>query len=269
MIFRPTAEDRKLFLVLLAGLVVLAWAALVAWERSPYGRYLDHRGLAEVELGATGHALTFALLFTAGWALMTLAMMLPTSLPLVQMFARMMRRRANGGQLVALLLAGYIGVWSAFGAGAHFGDWVLHQLVEPRLGWLEDRPWAIGAATLAAAGGYQFTPLKYMCLDKCRSPLAFISEHWHGRSPRREALELGVRHGVFCVGCCWSLMLLMFVVGVGSVGWMLLLGAVMAVEKNMPGGRRLSAPLGVGLVGAALAVLALSGGEACAAHVSC
>ncbi len=106
----------------------------------------------------------------------------------------------------------------------------------------------LGAATVALAGLYQFTPLKYHCLDKCRSPLSFIMEHWHGRHDRAQALRLGVRHGLYCLGCCWSLMLLMFAVGLGSLGWMLVLATVMAIEKNIPWGRWLSAPLGVFLL---------------------
>ena len=120
--------------------------------------------------------------------------------------------------------------------------------------WLDENSWVLGAGTLLLAGVYQFTPLKYMCLDKCRSPLSFITEHWHGSREQGEAFKLGLHHGLFCVGCCWSLMLLMFAVGVGNIGWMLALGAVMAIEKNMPWGRRLSAPLGLALFAAGLTV---------------
>src|SRR5438132_555279 len=84
-------------------------------------------------------------------------------------------------------------------------------------------PWVIGAGVLLLAGLYQFTALKHKCLEKCRSPLSFIMEHWRGGRQEQEAFHLGVRHGMFCVGCCWSLMLLMFVVGVGSLAWMLAL----------------------------------------------
>ncbi len=101
---------------------------------------------------------------------------------------------------------------------------------------------------LILAGVYQFTPLKYYCLDKCRSPMSFILGHWHGYAEAQQAFALGAHHGLFCVGCCWSLMLLMFAVGVGSLGWMLVLSVVMAIEKNMPWGRRLSVPLGVALL---------------------
>jgi predicted metal-binding membrane protein len=101
---------------------------------------------------------------------------------------------------------------------------------------------------LLLAGAFQFSKLKYRCLDKCRAPFSFVIEHWRGGDTRWQALRLGAHHGVFCVGCCWALMFLMFAVGTGSIGWMLALGAIMAVEKNMPWGRKLSAPLGIVLL---------------------
>ena len=127
------------------------------------------------------------------------------------------------------------------------GDWILHQAVEHNA-WLEANAWVLGAAMVILAGIYQFTPLKYHCLDKCRSPLSFIMEHWRGRHDRAQALRLGVHHGLYCLGCCWSLMLLMFAVGLGSLGWMLVLATVMAIEKNISWGRWLSTPLGVVLL---------------------
>jgi predicted metal-binding membrane protein len=179
---------------------------------------------------------------------MTVAMMLPTTLPLLEIFRRLTRRRPEQWQLVALVVLGYLGVWAGFGVAAHASDWLLHQAVE-RSTWLEANAWAIGAGTLLLAGGFQFTRLKYRCLDKCRAPLSFVMEYWRGRHDYRNALWLGINHGFFCVGCCWALMLLMFGVGVGNVGWMLALGAIMAVEKNLPWGRKLSAPLGLALLG--------------------
>jgi predicted metal-binding membrane protein len=107
---------------------------------------------------------------------------------------------------------------------------------------------------LATAGLFQFTHLKYRCLDKCRTPFSFLAQHWHGPAPRRSAFRLGLHHGLYCVGCCWAIMLLMFVIGTGNVGWMLGLGAVMALEKNAPWGSRLSRPLGGALLIAASVV---------------
>ena len=241
-------DDRRFFAVLVAALVALAWLALFVWGRSPYARYLSHHSLEEV-----GGDLLLMLVFVAGWIVMIVAMMLPTSLPLVTTFRALARERPDRGRLVALLLVGYLGIWTLFGVTVYASDWCLHQAAE-RSGWLEANAWLIGATTLALAGLYQFTPLKYKCLDKCRSPLSFIIEHWRGRDEAAQALRLGVSHGMFCLGCCWTLMLVMFAVGVGSLGWMLALGAVMTVEKNVSWGRRVSKPLGVALLGWGLAL---------------
>ncbi len=106
------------------------------------------------------------------------------------------------------------------------------------------------------AGAFQFSSLKYRCLEKCRAPLSFLSQHWRGTGQSAQALLLGAHHGLFCIGCCWALMLLMFAVGTGNVGWMMGLGAIMAIEKNVSWGRRLSTPLGVGLLAWGFAIAA-------------
>jgi predicted metal-binding membrane protein len=162
--------------------------------------------------------------------------------------------------LLGLLTAGYLLAWAGFGLVAHLLDSALHAAAR-RSDWLIGNGWALGAAVLATAGLFQFSRLKYRCLDKCRAPYGFIAERWHGPHPRKSAWRLGLDHGLYCVGCCWALMLLMFVVGTGNVGWMLGLGAVMAVEKNLPWGRRLSRPLGAALLttGALVAVANLVG----------
>jgi predicted metal-binding membrane protein len=259
----PRVDNRLYFAPLLAALIVLAWLALLVWGESPYSSFLDHGQFAEIELGLNWNTAGLMAVFVTGWTVMTIAMMLPTSLPLVTLFRRLVRRRQDSGLLVALLIAGYLATWSFFGLVAHLGDAGLHASVN-RWHWLDDNSQLIAGSTLLFAGVYQFTPLKYACLDKCRSPLAFITEHWHGSNERLEAFKLGIHHGIFCVGCCWSLMLLMFAVGIGNVAWMLVLGGVMAVEKNVSWGRSLSAPLGVALVIAGIAVLALGGPAACA-----
>ncbi len=244
-----TLANRRAFLFSLGSLVAFAWLALWIWDRSPYDRYLNHRELGEIHVFAGSAPLLLPVtLYIAGWTLMTVAMMLPTTIPLLEIFRRLTVRRRERLQLMALVIAGYLGVWMGFGIAAHLADWSLHQIAE-RTPWLEANAWIIGAGTLLLAGGFQFTRLKYRCLDKCRAPLSFVMQYWRGRHDRRNALLLGTHHGIFCVGCCWALMLLMFAVGVGNVGWMLVLGAAMAVEKNVPWGRKLSAPLGVTLMG--------------------
>jgi predicted metal-binding membrane protein len=198
------------------------------------------------------------LLFVAGWTLMIVAMMLPTSLPFVALFHSLVRRRPEQMRLVGMVVAGYVFVWTLFGFVVHVNDRLVHQTVD-QTPWLAANAWVIGAGTVLLAGVYQFTPLKYKCLDKCRSPLAFIMERWHGEHGEREAFRLGVQHGMFCLGCCWSLMLLMFAVGVGNLAWMLALAVVMGVEKNVGWGRRLTAPLGVVLVGWGLLLVVTHG----------
>src|SRR5258706_5369615 len=237
--------DRRAFLGLMASLVGLAWCALWIWDRSPYGRYLSHQQLGEIDAATFLIRITF---YLAGWTLMTVAMMLPTPLPLLEIFRRLPALRRDRSQLLALVIAGYLSVWIGFGIAAHGADWLLHEIVE-RSAWLESNAWFIGATTLLLAGAFQFSRLKYRCLDKCRAPLSFVTQYWRGRDERRNAFLLGINHGVFCVGCCWALMLLMFGVGVGNVAWMLALGAFMAAEKNLPWGRKLSAPLGAVLLG--------------------
>ena len=240
---RVSVDNRKLFGVLLVALIALAWLGLVVWGQSPYGRYLDHGQLAEI----TAKDGTLLLFFVAGWTLMVFAMMLPTSLPLITMFNTMTSGRSDHLALTSLLIVGYLATWVLFGAAVHLGDLGIHEVVEVTP-WLDDNSWVIGASVLLMAGAYQFTSLKYHCLDKCRSPLSFINQHWRGRNERFQSFSLGVHHGLFCIGCCGSLMLLMFAVGAGNIGWMLVLGMVMAIEKNMPWGRQLSNPLGVLLI---------------------
>jgi len=243
------ADEPKIFFWTIGSLIAFAWLALWIWDRSPYGRYLKHEQLGEFGLdGTLGSVVLVATLYLIGWTLMTVAMMLPTVFPLLEIFRRLTLHRADRVGLLAAVIGGYLGIWLAFGAAAHIADWLLHQLVE-HIAWLDARPWVIGAATLFAAGAFQFSALKYRCLDKCRAPLSFVTERWRGRDEFWNAFRLGIDHGKFCVGCCWALMLLMFGVGIGNVGWMLALAALMAIEKNLHWGRKISAPLGVVLIG--------------------
>ncbi|BAX61887.1 DUF2182 domain-containing protein [Burkholderia stabilis] len=253
---------RRLFPLVLTSLVAFAWVTLWAWTRSPYGRYLEHGDSAASEpFSALCRALPGgslwlpAVLDAAAWTLMILAMMLPTTLSLFGAFARVVASRPDQARLLALVGVGYVVAWSGFGLVAHG----LHALVltgvahVPALAW---RGWLIGAAVFALAGAFQFSGLKEHCLDRCRTPFSFVMSRWRGRTPLRNAFALGASHGLFCVGCCWALMLLMFVVGAGSLGWMLSLAALMAIEKNAVWGRQLTAPLGAALFGVAVLIVA-------------
>jgi predicted metal-binding membrane protein len=257
----PRVRAPKLLVGVVGSLIALSWVALVLWSWSPYGRFLSHEQVGEVAAFSDDYATLFVL-FVAGWTLMTVAMMLPTSLPLIAFFQSLVRTRRDRVSLVSLLVVGYLAVWITFAMAVHAGDQGVHAAVG-HSGLLEHNVWLIPAATFVVAGLYQFSPLKRACLTVCRSPVAFVMQSWRS-SARRDALRLGAHHGLTCLGCCWALMLLMFAVGVGSIGWMLVLSAVIAVEKNVSWGRRLSTPLGALLVvaGLALAVAGVLGGAA-------
>src|SRR3954449_13149716 len=250
-------HTRPWFVPIAGLLTAAAWLALLLWRQSPYGRYLDHGNWTEIGLGASicaalpaaGWALP-GILYVGGWLLMIAAMMLPTVVPLLERFDRLVAGRSDRGRLLALVIAGYLAVWLGFGVAAHLLDAGLREAAL-QSDWLLFNGWIVGSLILAGAGLFQFSRLKYHCLARCRTPLSFIAKHWRGRRPRCNALLLGLDHGAFCVGCCWAIMLLMFVVGTASIGWMLLLGAVMALEKNTPWGGRLSRPLGGFLLAAA------------------
>jgi predicted metal-binding membrane protein len=232
---------RTLLVGAVGAVSLAAWVAL--WR---YGPAL-HAPVHHHGAGAT----SFGLLFVGAWTVMTMAMMLPTSVPLVATFHTIAGQRADRPLLVALVIVGYLAVWALLGVLFYAGGAIIQNLAW----WRDHAPWS-SAAILLVAGGYQFTPLKYRCLDKCRSPLSFVLGYWRGEHDRRNAFRLGAHHGLFCVGCCWALMLLMFAVGVGNIAWMLVLGAVMAVEKNVSWGRRISAPVGLVLILGGVALFA-------------
>jgi predicted metal-binding membrane protein len=248
------ATERRLPLALVVSLVILAWGTLALWSLSPYARYLAHGGWVDAgwleaicRVVPQGGLVVPAVMYAAAWLLMIVAMMLPTTLPLLGVFQRVTVGRSDAGPLFGLLVLGYAAAWTGFGLVAHVADSAIH-LAAARLPWLVIHGWVVGAVVLALAGAFQFSSLKYRCLERCRTPFGFVNARWAGKSPGREAFRIGFDHGLFCVGCCWALMLVMFVVGMGNLGWMLVLAAVMAAEKNLLWGRRLAAPVGVALL---------------------
>jgi predicted metal-binding membrane protein len=171
-------------------------------------------------------------------------MMLPSSMPMVYMLMYASRNQARPKTVQAAFLASYIVVWSTFAVVAFFGDTLIHGLVDRRP-WLDAHSSLISTLTFMVAGAFQFSPLKQRCLTACRSPFSFFVRYY--RKGVGAAWRLGLRHGVFCLGC-WALMLIMFGVGVGSLAWMAALAGVMVVEKTIPSGRRLSPIVGIALV---------------------
>jgi predicted metal-binding membrane protein len=247
----PTVEDRLepwVYGGVLAALVAAAWASLGLADALGAGAWLSHAGLGETGAFSATRLATFL----AAWTLMSVAMMLPSTFPLVRVFLTI---TDGSGRLLALLCAGYLGIWALFGAAALVVDLGLHRLAEGSA-WLAARPERLPGALLLGAGLFQFSPLKYSCLRQCRSPIGFVVQHWRGASRGLRALRVGTLHGVYCVGCCWALMLLMFAVGGANLGWMLALAAAMFVEKAVAWGRRVTVGVGVVLAGWGLGLLA-------------
>ena len=188
--------------------------------------------------------------------LMTIAMMIPSTLPLVDVFRRMTRRRTDQTLLVVLLLAGYLTAWLGYGILVQFALPFTAPLVHAL--HAHEREGLATAALLLLAGAFQFSLSKDRCLIACRTPLGFLARRWHSARARRCSFRVGFEHGVFCVGCCWALMLLMWVTNAASLFWMLILAAVMTIEKSLRWGRKLVGPVGLGLLGAGGFVLATS-----------
>ena len=217
------AERGQLFLLgVLLALAVGAW--LVTDDRM--GGMESTPGM---DLGSVGFYVTV-------WVVMMAAMMFPSVAPTVLMYDRLReghRRRGKGAgaEATTLFVAGYLLVWTVAGMAA-YGLLELGRAIDPAfLAWDEGGRYVTGGVIVAAAI-YQVTPAKRACLVKCRSPMMFLAERWrHGRGG---ALELGSRHGAWCLGCCWALMAALFAVGVMSLGWMALIAAFIAGEKLLP-----------------------------------
>jgi predicted metal-binding membrane protein len=258
---RPVAMLRRAPLSLLASLVVLtvtAWALTLYHSLGmsmPLGIVVrggmsaeGMSGMAMAGMSAGGWSLASAVMFVAVWTVMMAAMMLPAAAPMIVIFAAAQARRTRDTAVPAwIFTAGYILVWLSAGVLVY----VLVQIgsdIATRLTSADRATWAPLAlgATLIAAGLYQFTPLKRVCLTHCRSPFAFVAQHW--RDGRVGALRMGLRHGGYCLGCCWALFAVMVAAGVMSLAWMLLLTLVVFVEKVLPQGRRAATAIGIALV---------------------
>ncbi len=181
------------------------------------------------------------------WAVMMVAMMVPSASPMILTFATINRKRlVDETPLIrtGLFLVGYLLVWAGYSLLAALGQWGLHAaaLITPAMAVT---PW-LGGVLLVAAGIYQFTPLKDVCLSRCQSPFGFILTQW--REGAAGALVMGLRHGAFCVGCCWVLMALLFVAGVMNLLWVAAIAAFVLLEKVAPLGRVVSRFAGAVLI---------------------
>jgi predicted metal-binding membrane protein len=233
--------------ILLAG-IATAWV-ISAWaELSGAAAQFHHHALYE-----SGRPFWMsALLVLCSWQVMTAAMMLPSSLPFIRMYRAAASNAPEFPQALTLFLVAYFGVWTAFALAAFAGDMQLHRLVDT-WPWLAAHEQIIAAGTLALAAVYQLTPLKDACLKACRHPGLYLVSHY--QRGVLNGLRLGLGHALFCLGCCWALMLVMFAAGVAHLAWMGVLALIMLVEKAAPHGERYVVPIGAGL--GVLAIVAL------------
>jgi predicted metal-binding membrane protein len=227
----PVARQRNVILAVLLILAAVGWYVVAAQARDamPMGDGMMMDGMAmsrrpDLTMGS-------ATLFFTMWVAMMVAMMVPAAAPMVVMYGRM---RRSDPLSVALFTGSYLALWVAFGAIAFTLGWVVEDRVARSI-WVANN-WARGGGVLLVlAGIYQLTPLKDVCLRQCRTPLAFVMQHW--RDGRRGAVEMGVRHGLYCVGCCWLLFLVLVPLGVMNVAAMVAVTVVVFGEKVLPWGR--------------------------------
>jgi predicted metal-binding membrane protein len=217
-------RERALILAALLGLSALSWAYLALWQSAAEGAGMAGMGAP----GAAPSRLALGVDFLM-WCIMMAGMMLPSAAPMILTFATISRRRRARGELfvpTSLFAAGYLLVWAGFSLLAAAVNWAFGQgpAASPLLGGL----------VFLAAGAYQLTPLKNVCLAKCRSPFEFLLFRWRER--RMGALAMGLDHGFYCLLCCWLLMALLFVGGAMNLLWAAAIAAFVFVEKGLPQG---------------------------------
>jgi predicted metal-binding membrane protein len=226
--------ERGIILTAMAGVTALAWLYLLAVRQDMAGMDMD--AMPDMVMAAASWTpAAFALSFTM-WLVMMLGMMLPSTTPMILTFATINRnKRAVGQNFVptSVFAAGYLSAWGAFSLAATAAQWALDRAALLSPGLAATSP-VLGGALLILGGLYQFTPLKQVCLRNCRSPLAFVLNNW--RDGWAGSLRMGLEHGGYCLGCCWVLMMLLFVVGVMNLLWVAAIAMFVFAEKLLPGG---------------------------------
>jgi predicted metal-binding membrane protein len=237
-------RDRVFVIAGLAGIVAIAWAYMLYLDRAMGKSMGMEMGMPRMR---GWRPVEFVLMFSM-WAVMMVAMMTPSATPMILTFSRINRRRhERRSPIVAtgVFLAGYLLVWTVFSAVATFAQWGLHRaaLLSPMM--VSNNP-LLGGMLLIGAGVFQFTPLKHACLTHCRSPIGFFLTEW--REGNKGAFFMGGHHGIYCVGCCWLLMALLFVAGVMNLLWVAAVAAYVLVEKIVPAGHWVSRAIGLCII---------------------
>ncbi len=259
-------RDRLVVVSALTAVIALSWAYLLAGAGMGMSAFemtrMSQLGMAG---GMAGMAMMTPAVWTPGyavlmffmWWIMMVAMMLPSAAPMILLFATVNRKQRDTGQpyvATSIFALGYLAAWAGFSLAAVILQWGFERtaLLSPLLVGTHV---IFGGVLLLAAGAYQLTPIKHVCLRHCRSPLAFLSTHW--RRGARGALLMGVEHGAYCVGCCWFLMGLLFFGGVMNLYWIVGLALFVLFEKIVPAGHWLGYATGVALSVWGAALLAL------------
>jgi predicted metal-binding membrane protein len=250
-------RERAVVIAALAILTALAWMDL-AWLADDMAMGgMDMSGFRMIPAGqglmmperAPWQPVEFAYVF-AMWTVMMIGMMTPSVAPMILIYARVGRQAEMSGQPFAAsawFAAGYLVAWTAFSLAATFAQWALQRaaLLTPMM---ESASNVLGGVVLIAAGVYQWTPVKEACLSYCQAPLTFIMRHGGFRREAAGALTLGFRHGLYCIGCCWALMLLLFVGGIMNLLWIAALAMLVLFEKTVPFGKSVSRVAGVAFI---------------------
>lgn len=250
------SRDRSIIASCILLITALAWAYLIQLDRQMASSAASATMMANMGVtidapwGARDVILTFAM-----WAVMMTGMMTPSAAPVLLLFTDMQSKRGTGGAPTKGLLFGfgYVALWVAFSAAAALAQWGLHQGVwlSPNMAVTSSR---LAGIILMAAGAYQLTPAKGACLKQCQSPLGFLLSNW--RDGAVGALHMGIRHGAYCLGCCWALMCVLFVVGVMNLAWVAALTAFVLLEKFGRTGAYVARAGGVVMLGFGVYVLA-------------
>ncbi len=250
-------RDRAVVVAALALIIALAWADLVWLANDMWMGGMDMTDFRMIPAGqglmmpesAPWQPIEFGYVF-AMWVVMMIGMMTPSAAPMILIYARVGRQGASAGQPFAAsawFAAGYLLSWTGFSLVATSAQWALQRtaLLTPMM---ESASNILGGIVLIAAGLYQWTAFKDACLSYCQAPLTFIMRHGGFRREAGGALMLGLRHGLYCIGCCWAIMVLLFVGGVMNLLWIAALAILVLLEKVLPFGRLVARLAGIAFV---------------------
>jgi predicted metal-binding membrane protein len=239
------------------GLSIAAWVVVIADAMRAGSASMDSASSAmgDMSMGASGGAISTsaALAFLIAWGVMMAAMMLPSAAPMIGLYGAIHRnagQTGQGGVATGLFAFVYVLAWLLFGAPVYAAQVAISILVDAVPGLSSLLPYAV-AVVLVVAGAYQFSPLKIACLRACRSPLGFLMARW--RAGYLGTLRLALAHALYCIGCCWALMIVLVAAGAMGLHWVLLIAALVAAEKLIPGGMAVARLAGIALL--ALAIL--------------